>query len=343
MPTEPGDRGISFGLLLHTRHLIRDGQTADFSALWRQAEEAEAAGYDDIWLGDSITTLERARGDCLTLMAALAMATRKVLIGTVPLLMSLRHPVALAHSLATIDVISKGRLRIGASPGPIAPYIARQFEACGVPAGEKAGRLGETIELCRRLWTEDRVTFHGKYFHLDNEGILPKPVQKPSIPIWLATGGSLSEPPLRRVARLADGWLSTGPTPEAFAASRRAIDGYAGEYGRTPGDLAPSLLFAALRLDTNGERAREDGWTWMEAFFQRPRARLEGTYTPIFGTVAECTALLGRYAAAGMTGVIARIASDDLAAQTELLLNAVKPMLRGRRDAAGVAPTLHLI
>jgi len=306
-----GARGIEFGLLLHTRHLIRDAQVADFGALWQQAQDAEGAGYDAIWLGDSITTLDRARGDCLTLMAALAMATRSVRIGTVPLLMSLRHPVPLAHALATIDVISNGRLAIGASPGPVAPYIARQFEACGVPAGEKAGRLGETIALCRRLWTEDRVTFEGKYFRLDNEGILPKPVQKPSIPVWLATG----------------------PTPEAFAASRRAIDGYAAEYGRTSGELAPSLLFAAVRLDTNGERAREDGWAWMEAFFQRPRARLEGTYTPIFGTVAECAALLGRYAAAGMTGVIARIASDDLAAQTELLLDAVKPAL-----GAGLAP-----
>jgi len=328
-----GARGIEFGLLLHTRHLIRDAQVADFGALWQQAQDAEGAGYDAIWLGDSITTLDRARGDCLTLMAALAMATRSVRIGTVPLLMSLRHPVPLAHALATIDVISNGRLAIGASPGPVAPYIARQFEACGVPAGEKAGRLGETIALCRRLWTEDRVTFEGKYFRLDNEGILPKPVQKPSIPVWLATGGSLAEAPLRRVARLGDGWVSTGPTPEAFAASRRAIDGYAAEYGRTSGELAPSLLFAAVRLDTNGERAREDGWAWMEAFFQRPRARLEGTYTPIFGTVAECAALLGRYAAAGMTGVIARIASDDLAAQTELLLDAVKPAL-----GAGLAP-----
>jgi len=327
MATATDGHGIDFGLLLHTRHLIRDGAVADFDALWRQAEAAEAAGYDDIWLGDSITTLERARGDCLTLMAALAMATRRVRIGTVPLLMSLRHPVPLAHSLATIDVISKGRLRIGASPGPVAPYIARQFEACGVPAREKAGRLGETIELCRRLWTEDRVTFHGKYFHLDNEGILPKPVQKPSIPVWLATGGGLSEPPLRRVARLADGWLSIGPTPEAFAANRRAIDGYAAEYHRASRDLAPSILFAAFRLDENGDRARDDGWAWMESFFQRPRQRLEGTYTPIFGTVAECTATLRSYAAAGMTGVIARIASDELAAQSELLLNAVRPGL----------------
>jgi alkanesulfonate monooxygenase SsuD/methylene tetrahydromethanopterin reductase-like flavin-dependent oxidoreductase (luciferase family) len=323
----PSSGRITFGLLLHTRQLIRDGQDADFAALWEAAAAAEAAGYDDIWLGDSITTLERARGDCLTLMAALAMATQKVRIGTVPLLMSLRHPVPLAHALATIDVISKGRLRIGASPGPVAPYIARQFEACGVPAGEKAGRLNETITLCRRLWTEDRVTFAGKYFQLDNEGILPKPVQKPAVPIWVATGGRQSEPALRRVARLSDGWLSTGPTPEAFAADRKLIDDFARAYGRAPEELAPSILYAALRIEENGVRAREDGWAWMETFFGRPRARLEGTYTPIFGTAAECTAILRAYVAAGMTGIIARIASDEAEAQTEILLGKVKPAL----------------
>jgi len=323
-----GTKSVSFGLLLHTRQLIRDSKEADFTPLWAAAREAESAGYDDIWLGDSITVLERARGDCLTLMAALAMTTRRVALGTVPLLMSLRQPVPLAHALATIDVIANGRLRIGASPGPMAPYIARQFEACGVPAGEKAGRLGETIELCRRLWTEERVSFAGKYFRVDNEGILPKPVQKPAIPIWIATGGARPpEAALKRVARLADGWLSTGPTSEAFAAGRRAIDNYATAYGRSPQALASSILFAAFRIDEDGDRARAEGWSWMEAFFRRPRAQLEGTYTPIFGTAGECAAVLRRYVAAGMTGVIARIAGDDVAAQSNLLLEQVKPAL----------------
>ncbi len=318
--------GITYGLLLHTRHLIRDGQRADFGELWKQAADAERAGYDDIWLGDSITTLERARGDCLTLMAALAMATKTAGIGTVPLLMSLRQPVTLAHALATIDVISNGRLRIGASPGPVAPYIARQFEACGIPAGEKAGRLTETIELCRRLWTEDKVTYRGRYFRLEDEGILPKPIQKPAIPIWLATGSGTAGPALKRVARLADGWLSTGPTPAAFSETRGAIVDLAREYGR-PAPIDPALLFAAIRIDSDGARAREAGWAWMESFFRRPRARLEGMYTPIFGTVEECAAELAAYARAGMTGIIARICSDDLDAQSELLLAHVKPVL----------------
>ena len=317
-------KGIEFGLLLHTRHLIRDGQAADFSSVWRQAARAEEMGWDHIWLGDSVTVLQRARGDCLTLMAALAMATKTVRIGTVPLLMSLRHPVTLAHALATIDVISNGRLLVAASAGPVAPYMSKQFDACGVPAQEKAGRLGETIEIVRALWEKERITHAGRYFKLDDVGILPKPLQKP-LPILVATGGAPAEATLRRVARLGDGAVTTAETPEIFVAWNTRIDGLAREYGRT---LGPKLLFASLRIGDDGARAREEGWTWMVEFFRRSRADLQGTFTPIFGTADECAALLRRYADTGMTGVIARIASEDTDRQAELLVKALKPALQ---------------
>ena len=316
---------VRFGLLLHTRHLIRDGQAADFSSVWRQAQRAEASGWDDIWLGDSVTVLERARGDCLTLMSALAMTTKTVGIGTVPLLMSLRHPVNLAHALATIDVISGGRLIVGASAGPVAPYMARQFEACGVPANEKAGRLGETIELVRRLWAETRVTHQGKYFNLDNAGILPKPLQIP-LPILLATGGTPPEATMRRAARLGDGAITPAETPERFAAWSAYLDKLRGEYGKS--GFVPKLLFASFRVGNDGSQTREDGWAWMESFFRRSRQDLQGTFTPIFGTETECAALLRRYADAGMTGLIARIASDDDENQSDLLVKALKPALQ---------------
>jgi alkanesulfonate monooxygenase SsuD/methylene tetrahydromethanopterin reductase-like flavin-dependent oxidoreductase (luciferase family) len=239
--------------------------------------------------------------------------------------MSLRHPTTLAHALATIDVISKGRLRIAASAGPVAEYMSRQFAACGVPPGEKAGRLSETIAVVRRLWAEERITFEGRYFRIENAGILPKPVQKPAVPIWIATGGAPAEAALKRVARIGDGWVSTGPTATDFAVHRRAIDGFAAGYGRSPADVATSLLFAAVRCETDGDLARREGWNWMVSFFRRPREDLEGTFTPIFGTPKECARELSAYAKAGMTGLIARIASDDLAGQTETLLTNVRP------------------
>lgn len=315
---------VEFGLLLHTRNLMPDGAPANFEPLWGQAAQAEAAGFDHVWLGDSVTILNRARGDCLTTMAALAMATKTIGIGTVPLLMSLRDPVVLAHMLATLDVISQGRLRIGVSAGPVAGYIQAQFAACGVPPGEKAGRLSESITLIRRLWSEDRVDFDGKYFRLTDTGILPKPVQSPVIPIWIAAGDN--DTALRRVARLGDGWVTTEGSVEEFSRQRRLIDAYAEEYGRDPQAVAPTMLYVSFCLDEDGDKARETGWSWMENFFQRPRDKLD-SYTPVFGTPDECVEILQRYAGAGMTCVVARLASDDTARQVELLLGDVKPRL----------------
>lgn len=317
---------VQFGLLLHTRHLIDADGSADFSPLWDQAAAAEHAGYDHIWLGDSVTVLNRARGDCLTTMAGLAMATKTIGIGTVPLLMSLRDPVVLAHSLATLDVISRGRLWIGVSPGPVAPYIQDQFAACGVEPTEKAGRLSESIALIRRLWAEEKVDFDGKYFQRTNTGILPKPVQSPSIPIWIAAGDN--ETALRRVARLGDGWVTTEGSLAEFTRQRKMIDDFAKKYGRPAGAVAPTMHYLTFCLDEDGAKARDEGWAWMEDFFGRPRDQL-GVYTPIFGTPDECVEILQGFADAGMTCIVARLASEDTARQTELLLGEVKPRLSG--------------
>src|SRR5207342_1001357 len=98
---------MDIGLLLHTRQIVRQEDAAkSFNHLWADAAQAEELGFDHIWLGDSVTVLDKARGDCLTTMAALAARTTHIRLGIVPMLPALRNPVLLAHALATIDVIS---------------------------------------------------------------------------------------------------------------------------------------------------------------------------------------------------------------------------------------------
>ena len=324
MSEEGADNRVEFGLLLHAWQLFGKEGARDFEPLWAQAAEAEAAGFDHVWVGDSVTVAHFPRSDCLTTMAALAMATRTIGIGTVPLLLSLRNPVLVAHALATLDVIAKGRIRIGVSPGPNAEEIMAQFAACGVPAGEKAGRLSESVQLVRRLWAEERVDFEGKYYKFADTGILPKPVQGPTIPIWITADGN--ETALRRVARLGDGWVTSTADIAQFRRNRELIDTYAAEYGRAPGATAPSMLYATLYIDPDGEKAREDGWRWMEGMFSLPRERL-ARFMPIFGTPAECADQLAAYAEAGMTCLVARLAADDMARQTEFLMGEIKPLL----------------
>ncbi len=315
---------MEIGVLLHTRQIIRQDDAAkSFDQLWSDAAQSEELGFDHIWLGDSVTVLDKARGDCLTTMAALAARTSKIRIGAVPMLPALRNPVLLAHALATLDVISKGRIILGVSAGPVRDYIQRQFAACGVPPQEKAGRLSESIEIMRRLWSEPTINYDGRYYKLNDVGILPHPAQKPGIPIWIAA--DRNENGFKRVARLGDGWVTLAPTLERFAAARHKIDQYAQEYGRV-GKRPVTALYATFNIQTDGDRARDEGWKWMERFFEQPKEKL-GHHFTIFGAPEECVRLLKGYAEAGLTTIIARIASDDVRAQARLLLSEIKPQL----------------
>ena len=296
-----------------------------FNELWEDAALAEQMNFDQIWLGDSVCILNRARGDCLTTMGALACKTNRIKIGTVPLIAALRNPVLLAHSLATLDVISNGRISVGVSVAGTAEYNEREFIACGVPFHQKAGRLSESIVLMRRLWSEESFAFDGKYYQFKKIGVLPKPIQKPGIPIWIAA--AKNDNALRRVARFGDGWVTIAHNLQDFASRRQKIDAYAAELGRQ-NDVRGSLLFASINLDKDGQTAKEEGWSWMERFFGRSRREITSQAT-IFGTVKECAEILHRYIDAGLTGLIIRIASADEKTQMQRLIEELKPALSG--------------
>lgn len=315
---------FEFGLLLHTRSMLGDNdRSPSFDELWEDAAYAEQMNFDQIWLGDSVCILNRARGDCLTTMAALACKTDRIKIGTVPLIAALRNPVLLAHSLATLDVISQGRLSVAVSVAGRSEYNEREFIACGVPFREKAGRLSESIVLIRRLWSEKSFAFDGKYYQFKEVGVLPKPIQKPGVPIWIAAANN--ENALRRAAKLGDGWVTIAHNLEDFSSRRRKIDAYAAEFGRQ-NNVRGSLLFASLCLGKDGQAAKDQGWDWMERFFGRPRREITQQAT-IFGTVKECTETLRRYVDAGLTGLIIRIASSDEKTQMQRILEELKPAL----------------
>ena len=320
---------IEIGLLLHTRHLIRDGDSGSHvSELWKTAERADEMGFDHLWVGDSprLSLQDRAHADCLTITAALAARTNKIRIGTVPLILAMRNPVLTAHSLATLDVISSGRSIIGVSAAHQYPFAQREFEACGVPFHQRAGRLNESIQLLRRLWTEPSFAFEGKYYRFEELGIEPKPIQQP-IPIWIAA--SDNDNALRRVARLADGWFTVAHTPAQFAARRRKIDQYLKEQGRAD-KIIPSMLFAAFHLSYD-TAAEAEGWNLAEKYFHQPRARL-GHLSAFFGTPRQCAEQLRAYIDGGLTGIVARFVADDAHAQMRLMLEELRPRLSPRSE-----------
>ena len=187
-------------------------------------EAAESQGWDSVWFTDRIVGPAWVI-DPLVAMAMTAACTERLRFGTGVLLMSMRSPVATARALAAIDALSGGRLVVGVGVGQESPL---EYEAMGVNKQERGRRLNEAIRVMRRLWTEERVTYHGQYLQINGAGIAPMPVQRP-IPIWI---GGRGEAALRRAGYLGDGWLPTQVTPHDVAKGIQQIQQHAAEVGR---------------------------------------------------------------------------------------------------------------
>jgi len=174
----------------------------------------------------------------ITLLSYIAGQTSKIRLVTSVLIVPHRNPLIAAKSLATMDLLSEGRLVVGVGVG----WMREEFQALGLPPFEERGAVtDEYIRAFKVLWTEDDPHFQGKYISFDDISFLPKPVQKPHPPIWV---GGESRPALRRTAELADGWYPLGSnptfpmgTPEQLKAGLERLAGYAERFGRDPSTI----------------------------------------------------------------------------------------------------------
>jgi alkanesulfonate monooxygenase SsuD/methylene tetrahydromethanopterin reductase-like flavin-dependent oxidoreductase (luciferase family) len=195
----------AIGLLLPSREVLLWGES-ELGFIVEVARFAEAAGYDSVWAGDSL--LARPRGEPLSLLSAVAGATTRVQIGTAVLLPLLRHPLSLAHALATLDRVSRGRLTIAIGPGAELPGTHKELAALGVPSERRISAMLAGIERCRRLW-------RGEEPDVD---LQPRPFRAGGPPIWLGGNGPRM---LRETGSNFDGWLPFSPTPGEYASGLR--------------------------------------------------------------------------------------------------------------------------
>ncbi len=228
-------------------HLPHVGPFATPEAIIGVARKAEELDYHSLWVADHIITPRELDASAYpggrypiqpewpflepvsTLMFAAAV-TRRVRLGTSVLVITQRQPVVLAKQLATLDMLSGGRLIFGAGAG----WMKEEFQALNVPIAARGPRMDEYLEVMRRCWTEDDPTFDGRYYKLGDVGFYPKPVQKPHPPIWI---GGAADGALRRVARYGDAWHGMAP-PEVLAEGYAKVKRYAKEYGRDPDSIA---------------------------------------------------------------------------------------------------------
>jgi alkanesulfonate monooxygenase SsuD/methylene tetrahydromethanopterin reductase-like flavin-dependent oxidoreductase (luciferase family) len=234
----------------------------------------------------------------------------------VPLVASLRNPVMLAQSLATVDRLAGGRLLLGMSIGSAGRWAASaelEFDASDATFHQRAGRLSEAIDVLRKLWTSDEPVGHdGRYYHFEPLTIQPRPMHKRRIPIALTGTADAS---LKRVATLADGWFTSSQSVALFHERKAHVDALAREAGRDPAELGVALQ-AAFHLDDDGDRARQDGAASLPGYTSNQPL---SDVSMFFGSPKEVAANLRALAGDGLRYVVARLVSNDLTRQGELI------------------------
>jgi alkanesulfonate monooxygenase SsuD/methylene tetrahydromethanopterin reductase-like flavin-dependent oxidoreductase (luciferase family) len=284
---------------------------------------AERTGFDSLWVTDSLLT---PRLEALTALAGLATVTERVTLGTAALLPALRPPVTAAQTIASVDLLSGGRLVLAVGAGFPGPFGEPVYAMAGTPWPNRFKRLDETVELWRRLWTgQGPTSFHGDVLHFDDIAPATRAFRPQGPPIWL---GGATPAALARTGRLYDGWLPYPPLPADYATGIAAVRRAAADAGRGDRPMAPALFVNVLLTDAaDGGRAELDAFA--RGNYGRPIETLEQIQAMASGTPEAVTERLAEYVTAGARHLVVRIAALDVAAQTAQLdrLVSLRPAL----------------
>ena len=230
------------------------------------AARAEELGFSGLWTVDSVPGSATSRGTSLEglhVLTAASVATRTIGLGVSVIVLPARNPAQLARELATLDVLSGGRLTVGVGLGRADPVGA----SLGFPDGSRVRRFNENLQIMRSLWSGKDVSFDGELYSFADVTIGPKPVQHPGPPVWFGAG---APPALRRAARLGDGWMGAGSSSSAaFAEQVQILREALHEQGRDPGAF-PISKRVYLAVEDSEARARERMTPRLDGFYGAP-------------------------------------------------------------------------
>ena len=262
-----------------------------FPHQWQDISRIEELGYDSAWTSEHVF-FYFPTFDALTLLAAMAARTSRIQLGTAVLLLPLRPAALAAKEIASVDIIAGGRLILGVGIGGEYP---REFQACGVPLNERGPRTNEAIRVLRKLWSEENVSFDGRFTKLDSVTLLPKPTQPGGPPIWIA---GRSPAAIRRAGRLGDGYLPYLFSPDRYRDSLSKVHQEAEAAGRDPDAITPALYQFVCLADTYDE-AKRIAAADLSRRYNQPFDQIVDRYL-VMGSPDDCARRLADFAEAGV-------------------------------------------
>lgn len=328
-------RPLSFGVSLPNRAVLF-GMPVD--RLFETAEQVESTGvFDSIWVGDNF--LSKPRLEAVTTLSALAARTKRLKLGTVCLAsFPLRHPLSFAIEWASLDVIAHGRTILVVCLGGsdrMGPQFAAELRAMGVPSNERIRRMVEGIDLLRRFWGPNPVTYAGRIYQFNDVVALPKPAQQ-KIPIMIASnpawdGDSAVEArALKRVARIADGWQTDGLPVELFRRRWSQIREYAHEYDRADA-VTDASLHVMVNINEDADEAKRESIEFLEHYYGQGVISDEKLDSWLaFGSAESVCQKIGAFIEAGCTTPILRFTSLNQRGQVDRCAREVVPELLRR-------------
>ena len=336
---------MKIGVYLNAQHPAGDDPGRRFAEMVEQVRLIRRLGYDSIWSGEHHITDGYHYFPLLSMLHRLAAEAEGLEIGTNIILLPLHNPIELAEIGAFLDVVSGGRFILGVGLG----YREEEFAMYRVPMKERVSRLEEGVEIIRRLWTEDKVTFKGRHWSFEGLTIRPRPAQTPRPAIVIA---SQVEAGIQRAARIGDGWTSVPVSRIQTVAKEVALFAEA----RAAAGLPPSRHMARI-YEVSCARDEEAALQRAAPFLIEkyaayaswglpgltmdkslsPAEQLRGLATDRFGvgTPAQVADALVAQHRAGMTHLSLRMswpgmAQDDILAGIDLVGREVLPEVRRR-------------
>ncbi len=289
--------GPKFGVIYSRLHQVIP--PGDF------AREVEDMGFDAVWATEGLANQLQAL-DPIVAMAALAQGSERLTVGSCVIISPLRNPAILAKEVASLDVLSGGRIVLGVGVGGSSLSNPADFRVAGVDPSERGARCSEGIEVMKKLWTGERVDHAGRFHRFDDIEMTPVPARKPHPPIW---AGGNAEGVLKRAARLCDGFVPMAQGPEDWAAMWARIGAYATEYGRDPAAITPALHVYYCMAESRAEAGRIAEQTLSNRYGMPVSLPHVDRY--LFGTPEDCIETIAAYRAVGVA---------------EFVLNTVRPV-----------------